>query len=358
MTTFNHRLARELTQAGHDTEICSFSLQYPGFLFPGKSQFTDEPAPEGIRIRSWINSINPFNWIRIGWKLRKEKPDIVIIRYWLPLMGPCLGTIARLIRGNRHSRILCIADNVVPHEKRPGDRIFTRYFLRGCDAFITMSDQVTRDLEQFVRQKPHIQLRHPLYDNFGEPVSSSEARQHLGLPADKTLFLFFGFIRAYKGLDLLLEALSLVPPDAPINLLVAGEYYGEEEKYQQLIAQLGLGDRLILHTRFIPDHEVKYYFCAADLVVQPYRHATQSGVTPLAFNYECPTLVTRVGGLPALIVSEETGLITEPDAYSLVEGLNRFRQLGKAHFIPHLRREKQKYSWAHFVDELITLATR
>lgn len=358
MTTFNHRLAKEWLDQGYSCSICSFKLQYPGFLFPGKSQFTDEPAPPGIPIRSLINSINPFNWIKLGRQLSKEKQDIVIIRYWLPFMGPCLGTIARLIRKNHHSRIICIADNVIPHEKRFGDKPFTKYFFKSCDGFVTMSDQVTKDLEKFVIHKPHVQLRHPLYDNFGEPVSEAEAKEKLGIDPSTRLLLFFGFIRSYKGLDLLLEALSTLPPDPSIKLLIAGEFYGEEDKYRDLIQTLELKERLILHTHFIPDHTVKYYFCAADLVVQPYRHATQSGVTPLAFNYECPTLVTNVGGLPALIESEQTGLIAEPEPYALATAIHRFYQLGKAHFIPHLRREKEKYSWSNFINRLLSLGEK
>lgn len=358
MTTFNHRLAKEWIKQGYDCSICSYHLQYPGFLFPGKSQFTDEPAPEGVPIRSLINSINPFNWIKVGRQLAREKHDIVIIRYWIPFMGPCLGTIARLIRKNKHSRIVCIADNVIPHEKRPGDKIFTRFFFKACDAFVTMSDKVTRDLQTFVTSKPHTQLRHPLYDNFGEAVDPTKAKKALGIDPSYRLLLFFGFIRAYKGLDLLLEAISTLPPDPNLKLLIAGEFYGEEEKYRDLIQKLDIADRLILHTRFIADKDVKYYFCAADLVIQPYRNATQSGVTPLAFNYECPTLVTDVGGLPGLIDSEKTGLIAKAEPYSLAEAIQRFYQLGKAHFIPHLRREKEKYSWSHFVDQLFNLGSR
>ncbi|MBI1344479.1 MAG: glycosyltransferase [Terrimonas sp.] len=356
MTTFNHRLAREFSEMGMDCSICSFSLQYPTFLFPGTTQFTDEPAPEGIRIRSLINAINPLNWVKTGRILKKERPDIVIIRYWLPFMGPALGTIARQIRKNKHSFIICIADNILPHEKRFGDKIFTRYFLKACDAFITMSEKVMDDLRIFEKEKPALLARHPLYDNFGAPVSKSQAREHLGLQETDRIILFFGFIRKYKGLDILLEAMSKIPPQQNIKLLVAGEFYGEKEKYLRLIDTLKIRDRLILETDFIPDREVRYYFCAADVIVQPYRNATQSGVTPLAFNYERATIVTNVGGLPALIRAEMTGLVATPDADSIAAAIERFYQLGENHFIDHLRAEKEKYSWKNLTQSLLQLA--
>ena len=179
MTTFNERLAKQFQDEGHQVIIYSFSLQYPGFLFPGKTQFTDEPAPAGLDIRTRINSVNPFNWLRVGREIKKLRPDIVVVRYWLPFMGPCLGTILRLIKKNKHSRIICIADNILPHEKRVGDKPFTRYFIKPVDAFITMSEKVMNDLRSFTGIKPARLVPHPLYDNFGEKVSKEEAREKL-----------------------------------------------------------------------------------------------------------------------------------------------------------------------------------
>ncbi len=236
LATFNQRLAKEFIQQGDDCSIYSFSLQYPSFLFPGKTQYSDEPAPDGITIHSAINSINPFNWITVGNKLRKEKPDIIVVRYWLPFMGPALGTILRRVRKNKHTRIICIADNVIPHEKRPGDKAFTKYFLKSCDAFITMSEKVMSDLRLFQPDNPAQLVSHPLYDNFGQPVSKTEARKHLGIPENEKIVLFFGFIRKYKGLDLLLEAMADKRiREAGIKLLVAGEYYEDEKSYRELI---------------------------------------------------------------------------------------------------------------------------
>lgn len=357
LTTFNHRLAKEFIAQGNDCWICSFSLQYPSFLFPGKSQYSEGPAPEGLTIRSWINSINPFNWIKTGNRLRKEKADIILVRFWLPFMGPALGTILRRVRRNKHTRIICLADNVIPHEKRIGDKPFTRYFLKSCDAFITMSEKVLSDLRLFQPDKPALLVPHPLYDNFGAAVSKEEARFHLGLPAGEKIILFFGFIRAYKGLDILLEAMA--DPrlkEANIRLLVAGEFYEEEKKYQQQIDALGIRDRLYLRTDFIPDEQVKYFLCAADAVVQPYRNATQSGVSPLAYHFERPMIVTRVGGLPDLVPHEKAGLVTEPEPAAIAGAIARFYELGEEYFIPHLRGEKLKYSWPVLVNAIQALA--
>ncbi|HJW29277.1 MAG TPA: glycosyltransferase, partial [Saprospiraceae bacterium] len=233
LTTFNHRLAKEFLNQGNSCVIYSFSLQYPSFLFPGTSQFTDDPAPSGLTIRPVINSVNPFNWVKIGRMIRDEKPDLIIVRFWIPFMGPALGTILRRVRKNRYSRIICIADNVKPHEVRIGDRLLTRYFIKPCQAFITMSENVMKDLRYFEKDKPAILLPHPIYDNFGATIPKQEARQQLGIPSDEKVILFFGFIRKYKGLDLLLEAMSDERiRRAGIKLLIAGEFYADEQWYQ------------------------------------------------------------------------------------------------------------------------------
>ncbi len=360
LATFNQRLAKEFTIQGDDCSIYSFSLQYPSFLFPGKTQYSDEPAPDGIRIHTVINSINPINWIKIGNRLKKARPDLIVVRFWLPLMGPALGTILRRVKKNGHTKIICIADNVIPHEKRFGDKSFTKYFLKSCDAFITMSEKVMNDLRIFQKTKPAQLVLHPLYDNFGDIVSKSSAREHLGLPQQEKIILFFGFIRNYKGLDLLLEAMSILknlkPQTLNLKLLIAGEFYEDAKPYRELIEKLGLQDQLILKTDFIPDSEVKYYLCAADAVIQPYRNATQSGVTPLAYHFEKPMIVTNVGGLPKLVPDGKVGLVVEPDPASIATGILKFYQLGENYFIPHLRSEKQQYSWANMVNTITRLA--
>lgn len=357
LASFNQRLAREFIDAGHHCEIYSFSLQYPGFLFPGTTQYSSEPEPENLVIHSAINSINPFNWIKVGNRLRKLKPDLIVVRYWLPFMGPALGTILRRVKKNKHTRVLCIADNIIPHEKRPGDKLFTKYFLKPCDAFITMSRKVMNDLVAFNSRKPALQVPHPLYDNFGDPVLQEEARTKLGIAPDQKLLLFFGFIRKYKGLDLLLEAMT--DPrirEQGIKLMVAGEFYEEEKPYLDQIRQLGIEDLLLLHTDFIPDSELRFYLSAADAVVQPYRNATQSGVTPLAYHFEVPMLVTNVGGLPDLVPHNKVGLIVEPDPSSIAQGILDFFARGRSAFLPYLREEKKKYSWSRMRESILETA--
>lgn len=357
ITTFNHRLAKEFLQSGHNCSICSFSLQYPSFFFPGKTQYSDEPAPEGIEVRSLINSINPLNWMKVGKQLSREKPDIVVVRFWIPFLGVALGNILRRIKKNHHTKIICIADNIIPHERRPGDRTFTRFFLKSCDAFITMSEKVMNDLRRFEKSKPARLVNHPLYDVFGETITKEEARKKLNLPPGEKIILFFGFIRSYKGLDILLQAMA--DPrirQNGIKLLVAGEFYENEKYYRELIKESGIEDLLILKTHFIPDKDVRYYLSAADVVIQPYRNATQSGVTPLAFHFEKPIIVTNVGGLPSLVTHEKVGLVANPEPRSLAEAILRFYELGENYFIPHLRTEKLKYSWANMVRTIIQLA--
>jgi glycosyltransferase involved in cell wall biosynthesis len=361
LATFNQRLCKQFNDEGHTCCIYSFSLQYPSFLFPGTTQYSNEPAPTDIEIYSVINSVWPLNWIQIGNALRRIRPDIIVVRYWLPFMGPALGSVLRRVKKNNHTKVIAITDNVIPHEKRPGDVAFTRYFLKCCDAFITMSEKVMNDLRQFEKTKPAKQVLHPLYDNFGEPISKEEARKKLGLDVNEKIVLFFGFIRKYKGLDILLEAMSLMQPQTinnkpqTVKLLVAGEFYEDEKQYKEQIKRLGIEDSLILRTEFIPDSEVKYYLCAADVVIQPYRNATQSGVTPLAYHFEKPMIVTNVGSLPTLVPHEKVGLVCEPEPASLAAAINRYFELGEQYFIPHLRTEKEKYSWHNLVDTILTI---
>lgn len=362
IATFNERLAREFMHEGHEVMIYSFSLQYPSFLFPGKSQYGTEKKPEDLIIRSRINSINPFNWIKVGRELRKLKPELVVVRYWLPFMGPCLGTILRLIKGNKYSKVICIADNVIPHEKRPGDKAFTSYFIKPVDAFITLSEKVMKDLRLFTK-KPATTVLHPLYDNFGEVVTKAAARKQLGLEEHGKIILFFGFIRKYKGLDMLLQAMSILKneglkkrtTDVP-KLLIAGEFYEDQREYEQLIQDLGIKELLILRTDFIPDNEVRNYLCAADFVIQPYRHATQSGITPLAYHFEKPMLVTNVGALPSMVPDSKVGLVVEPTPEAIADGIERLYALGESAFLFHLREEKKKYSWQILTTNIWQLA--
>lgn len=355
LASYDERLAKEFQQQGWEAHIYTFSLQYPGFLFPGTTQYSSEPPPAALNIHVRINSINPFNWYSAGKELKKMSPDIIVVRYWLPFMGPCLGTILRIVKKNRYTKIVCIADNIIPHEKRPGDTVFTRYFLKPVDAFIAMSEKVLGDLRTIEPEKPAQFVPHPLYDNFGDKVSKEEARRKLGIDSDDRIVLFFGFIRHYKGLDILLDAMKIVKAQTGIKglpavkLLIAGEFYENDKPYLRQIKDNNIEDVLILKTDFVPDSEVKYYLCAADVVIQPYRNATQSGVTPLAYHFEKPMIVTNVGGLTAMVPDGKVGLVAEPDAASIAAKIMEFFETGDDHFIPGLREEKNKYAWDNIV---------
>ena len=354
IATFNERLAKAFMDKGDEVTVVSFSLQYPSFLFPGKSQYTDEPAPENLKIYSWLNSINPFNWLTTARKIRKLNPDLIVVRFWLPFMGPCLGSVCRLVRKNKKTRVIAIIDNAIPHEKRIGDTVFTKWFMNSVDAFVTMSKTVMNDLSVFDTKKPRIFSNHPLYDNFGASVSKTEAATHLNIDSHQTYLLFFGFIRDYKGLDILLKALSAKEiANLDFKLIIAGEFYSNEAEYGNLITELEIKDKLLQHTHFISNDDVKYYFSVSDLIVQPYKTATQSGVTQVAYHFEKPILTTNVGGLAEIVIDGETGYIVEPDVESLKNGILRFFQENKTEqMAQNICEEKRKYSWEKFIQNI------
>ncbi|MBN3034127.1 MAG: glycosyltransferase [Bacteroidales bacterium] len=358
LAAYNERLAREYGAQGVQTSIYTFSLQYPSFLFPGKTQYSAEPAPADLDIRVRINSINPFNWFSVGRELKRTAPDLVIIKFWMPFMAPCLGTIARNLRKNRHSRVISILDNVIPHEPGPGDRMLVRYWINSVDGFIAMSDSVMHDLELFDRKKPRLFCPHPLYDHYGELLPKEQARRMLGLSPEGRYILFFGFIRDYKGLDILLAAMASERlRNMDVRLLVAGEFYTDPEPYRHMIRELGLEDRVIMANDFIPDSRVAEYFSACDLVVQPYKSATQSGVTQIAYHFDKPMVVTRVGGLPELVPDGRVGWVVAPEPGEVAEAIVRFYLEGhEQEFISNMADEKKKYSWERLtgaIDELL-----
>lgn len=357
LSNFNERLARAFNDAGFSTTIYTFSLQYPSLLFPGKSQFSSEPKPDDLDIRVVINSINPLNWIKWGRKIRREAPDLVIIKFWIPFMAPCLGSLARIIRGNKKTRVITIIDNLIPHEKRLFDKSLAGYFARSVDGFITMSREVLNQVDVFNEHSQKLFSPHPVYDNFGKKIPVSEAREKLGLDESGNYILFFGFIRDYKGLDILLEAMTLPETrENNIKLIVAGEFYTASKPYLEFINKHGIADRVILRTDFIPDSEVSLYFSAADLVVQPYKHATQSGVTQIAYHFGVPMVVTNVGGLAEFIPDGKVGYVVEPNPKAVAEGISRFFNNRKSlPFKDFIEQEKKRYSWDYFVASILKL---
>ena len=356
IAVFTERLARAFQMVKDDVNIFTFSLQYPNFLFPGKSQYSSSERPKDLNISVEVNSINPFNWFRIGLKIKKQQPDILILKYWIPFLAPCLGTIARLVRSNNHTRVIVIIDNLIPHEKRFGDYILNKYFVNSVDAFVAMSRSVYNDLDTFSVRKKILGV-HPLYDNFGEAISKSDALVNLSLNDDCKYILFFGIIRRYKGLDILLEAFSDERFRAKkIKLIVAGEFYEDETPYLDLIERYNLSSSVILNTRFIPDNEVVNYFCASDIVVQPYRNATQSGVTQIAYHFDKPMLVTDVGGLKEIVPHNKVGYICQPYANDVANCLvNYFTENKEAQFVKGVQEEKLKYSWGKMIKNIKSL---
>lgn len=355
IATTNERLAQEFESMGFEPEIETFILQYPSFLFPGKTQFNDKPAPENLKIRRTINSVNPLNWIKVGRRIRHEKPDLVIIRYWMPFLAPCLGTIAGLIRKNKHTIIICLADNIVPHEHRPGDRLLTNYFIQRISGLIAMSQSVLEEAKTFRKNIPAGYCPHPIFDNYGERLSFEEAKKKLKLNQDIRYLLFFGFIRDYKGLDLLIEAFADERlRKFPVKLLVAGEYYSSPEPYLALIKERNLEELIELRTDFIPDNEVNLYFSAADMIVQPYKSATQSGVTQIGYHFNKPMLVTNVGGLSEIIPDGKIGYVVEPNVACIADALVDFYQNERrSEFELNMVEEKKKFSWANMVQTFI-----
>jgi len=357
IAAYNDRLASEFIINGDDAEIFTFTLQYPSFLFPGKTQYSDAPPPQGIKITRILSSVNPFTWIKTGRRIRKMSPDILILRYWLPFMAPALGTVARIARRNRHTKVISIFDNVVPHEKRPGDVILTRFFIRSIDRALVMTKSVKEDLEKFSRSLPVVINPHPLYDNYGNATDRSEALAHLELDPEKQYMLFFGFIRRYKGLDLLLEAMKRDDIlSLGVSLIVAGEFYNEPEYYLNLVKSYSLADRVILHTHFISDDSVRYYFSAASLVVQPYRSATQSGVTQIGYQFGKPMLVTDVGGLSEIVPDGECGYVVRPEPDAIADAIADFFTRRREHdFDEGIKKQKELYSWSRLRESILNM---
>lgn len=358
LAVYNERLARSFQEEGYEVEIWTFTVQYPNFLFPGKTQYSTEPEPEGLLIRRELNSVNPFNWLKVGRALRKAKADLVVMRFWIPYMAPSHGVVARMARKNKKTKVVSILDNIVPHEKRFAADWFARFFMKSIDGGVTMSRSVLGDAQHIDASKKVLYCPHPLYDNFGLKVSRDEALKYLQLDPEPHYLLFFGIIRDYKGLDLLLCAMN---DDRlrkmNLRLIIAGEFYNNGNQYHDLEKQLHLEDQLIWHSQFIPDSEVKYYFNAVDMVVQPYKSATQSGVTQIAYHFERPMLVTDVGGLKEMVPDGVVGYVTEVDATAIADALVDFFNNGrKAAFEENILQEKKKYTWKRMVDAIVSVS--
>ena len=352
---FNASLYRAFEQQGHQVKAFTFTRQYPDILFPGTSQLVQPgDIADEIPAERVLDSINPFTYLRSARQIEKFAPDLVIMKFWMPFLGPALGSVAHLLK--KKTKIITLIDNAIPHEKRIGDLAFTKYFLRANHGFVVMSNKVKEDLLQLQPQAKILFHPHPLYNHFGANMDQQEARQHLSIGADKKVILFFGFIRDYKGLDLLIEAMKNTPED--YVLLIAGEVYGNFESYRQQINAAGLEQKIVLHVRYISDNEVPLFFSAADVCVLPYKSATQSGITSIAFHFNVPIIATDVGGLQESITHNSTGLIVEkPDALLIHESLKKyFAHHFKAQFVANIERYKQQLSWEHLATETLAFS--
>lgn len=351
-------MARVYQQDGHRVDICTFTVQYPSFLFPGKSQTLDTPPPTDLTIRREVNTCNPLNWWRVGRMLKRERPDFILLKYWTPFMAPCFGSIARLARSNGHTKVLCQIDNVEPHEHHLIDRPFNRYFLSAVDGFVYMSDEVGRQLRHYT-DAPALFSPHPRFEQFGERIEREEACRELQLDPSLRYALFFGLIRDYKGLDMLLQAwgaLKRAGKTEGRKLIVAGEFYTSPEPYHRLIEREGIADEVLLHDRFIPDSEVAAYFSATDFVVLPYRSATQSGVTQIAYQFSTPMVVTDVGGLKELVPDGRVGYLCQPNPDSIAEKIEQMWEGDTLErFHANCLIERERFSWQEMCDRLLEL---
>src|ERR1035437_4710287 len=348
LAAYNERLAREYVKQGNEVEIITFSLQYPAFLFPGKSQLSNEVAPNDLKITRMIHSMSPVNWIKVGRKIKEKSPDIVIFSYWMAFMAPCYGTIARNARSSK-TKIVGLIHNMIPHEPTILDKLFPRCFVKSMDGFVSMAESVSTDIKSFDSDdKPKVVSPHPIYDHYGSALTKKEAAMKLGLHEQKNYILFFGFIRHYKGLDLLLEAFADERlRQFPVRLIIAGEFYENPQPYLESIIRLKLEGLVELRTGFIPDNEVRNYFSLADIIAQPYRTATQSGVSQIAYHFETPMLVTNVGGLAEIIPDGKVGYVVGVEPKQIADALvDFFANQRSEKMIENIKVEKKKFLWS------------
>ncbi len=356
----NERLAQEFIKSGITVTLYTFSLQYPKLFFPGKTQFSEQSKPPDLNIKRRINSINPFNWHAVGREIKKAKPDLVMVRYWLPYLAPAFGTIIRKIKKNKQTKIIALVDNFIPHEKKVTDKMLAGYFIKAVDGCIVMSHSVKAEIEKKYKNKQIEYCPHPLFDHYGKPLSKEDAKKSLQLNINKNYILFFGLVRDYKGLDLLIEAVHLTQ-SMPVNfdVLVAGEFYSDEAKYRAMIEQYGLTQKFHIYAQFIPDEMVPYFFCAADMVVQPYKDATQSGVTQIAYHFNKPMIVTKVGGLPEMVQHGKVGYVVPPEPTAIAQAITKFYTEHKEKdFSTMAAIEKNKYSWKRMEETIHILYSK
>lgn len=358
LATFNERLARQLQAEGHQVEVITFTLQYPSFLFPGKTQYSTEDAPTDLLISQQVNSCNPLNWFKVGHRIQKMQPDLLITCYWMAFFAPCYSIIERIAKRNGKTRTIALVHNMIPHEPSILDKLFAPFYIRSTDGFVALSESVVQDIDHLDRNnKPKTSYPHPIYDHYGEQMSKEEACQALNLNPENQYMLFFGLVRAYKGLDLLLDAFGKVKDQLPnLQLIIAGEFYEDEDKYRAQINNNQLTNKVIIKNEFIADADLRKYFGAADLIVQPYKTATQSGVTQVAFHFEKPMLVTNVGGLGEIVHDHKMGYAVEPNADAIAAALtDYYTHSRQAVYTEYLIKQKDNYSWSKLAESFVKI---
>lgn len=355
IANFTNILASELLK-NNDVQIITFKRQYPKLLFPGKTQYEVSGNKLNIKSSQLLDSINPLNWFNVGKKIKSDKPDILIFSFWMPFFAPAFGTIAKIVKKNNHTKILSVCHNVIPHETKPGDLSFAKYFFSKVDYFILLSQKVKNDL---LRIRPNAKFKvlfHPVYSSFGKPVDKEAAKEYLNLNYPK-IILFFGLVREYKGLDVLLKAMSLIKQSSDVKLVIAGEFYQEKKIYDDLIEKYHISESVDVIDKFIDSEEVKYYFSAADAVILPYKDATQSGIVQVAVNFGKPLIGSNVGGLGEIIKDGQNGyLIEKNNPEQLADAIVKFYAENKeTEFMQNIKKEAENYSWTKFVNELLAL---
>ena len=347
-------LAQNLESLGHEVTVFTFTSQYPKLLFPGKTQFSDEKAPGELNIKRKIHSFNPFNWSKVARSINRIKPDYVIFRYWTPFMAPCWYSIAQGI--NKTIKKIGLVDNWIPHETRFWDKSLTRLFSRQVDGFASLSKAVGDQISSDNPQLPVWKGFHPIADKLPQAIEQKKARKALGWPQDKKIVLFFGLIRKYKGLDLLIEAFSKTPLNhSKVILAIVGEAYESQKKYIKLIQKLDLNERIICDFNYANTQKASQVFCAADVIAQTYISATQSGVTPLAYHFHTPLLVSNIPGLCTPILEDQTGIITEIDPEKIAENLQKILfDDALPNFQDAFKKVRKKYSWKSYGQSLMT----
>lgn len=352
---FSASLYRELEKE-HQVKAFTFTRQYPSILFPGKTQYVSaDDAADKIEAYRVLDSINPLSYLKTVKAINAFEPDVVILRYWMPFFGPSLGFIARHMK----SPVISIVDNAVPHERRFFDIPFSKYFLLANDGLIAMSDSVKKDIQSLVLKHPPIEvLPHPVYNHFGVKLDKEQSKQYLGIDSHQNVLLFFGIIRDYKGLDLLIEAFSKL--DSTYSLIIAGESYGSFDGYQKSIDRNPNRERIHVYNRYVPDHEVAQFFSAADICILPYRSATQSGITAIALHFDLPVIATDTGGLRQSIAEVGMGEVIEDfESDTLAEAIEKYFKDNRIdEYQLNISKHKEENSWSRFAESTVKLAEK